>query len=114
MEFIDKKISLQDLSKMSEKMFNKLVKAVVDIEQGVMVLDAPLHADQEFFLLENGSKQEDLWGINIYPDNVGQDDFIEFDSMINIRPGQGNRSRIIENVKIQAIIKKIVHQMVMQ
>lgn len=114
MLLVDKKISIQELSKMSEKMFNKLVKAVVDIEQGIMIVDASLHADQEALLLDQGSNQENLWGINIYPDKVGQEGFIEFDSMINIRPGQGNRSRSVENTKIQDAIKKIVHKLVMQ
>jgi hypothetical protein len=112
MQLIDKKISLQDLAKMSEKMLNKLVKAVVDIEQGIMVVDAPLHADQEAFLLEHDSQQANLWGINLYPDKFGREDFIEFDSMINLRPSQGNRSRSVENIQIQEIIKKIVQRLV--
>ena len=48
-------------------------------------------------LLDSGSAQNDLWGINLYPEMEG-DDFVEFDSMINIRPGQGNRSRDVQDV----------------
>lgn len=104
-------ISLDELKKMSENMYGRLVKAVVDVEKEIMVVDAPLHADQEFFLLEElESKQENLWGINIIPDKFGGEGFIVFDSMINHR--FGNRSRGIDDPKVQELVKKIVHRLV--
>ena len=69
------------------------IKAVVDINRGLLAVDSPMHYDCEQLLLENGSRQEDLWGINLYLDEDNIDDIVEFDSMINIRPAQGNRSR---------------------
>jgi len=111
MKIIEKEITVQELKEMAEKMFGNLVKAVVDIEKEIMAVDAELHADEEAFLLENGSKQENLWGINLYPELSG-DDFVEFDSMINLRPAQRNRSRGIDNVKIQEKIKLIVGKLV--
>src|SRR3989344_7428805 len=95
------KISVRDLEEMAQKIFGNLVKAVVDIEREIMAVDAELHADEEAVLLEQGSKQEHLWGINIYPDNIGKEDWIEFDSMINLRPSQGNRSRSVEDKNLQ-------------
>lgn len=92
-------------------MFGNLVKAVVDVEKGIMAVDGELHADEEALLLENGSAQKNLWGINIYPDLTG-DDFIEFDSMINLRPSQGNRSRSVEDKEIQKEIIKIVNSLI--
>ena len=65
-----------------------------------MVIDAELHADQEKVLLENDSRQENLWGINLYPDDFQDEDFIEFDSMINLRPSWGNRSRGVDDENI--------------
>lgn len=114
MQIIDKKISLEELKKMSEKMFGGLVKAVVDIEKEIMVVDAALHADEEYLLLENDSKQEYLWGINIFPDKIGKESFIVFDSMINLRPRWGNRSRGVDDQKTQEVIKKIVHKLVIR
>jgi hypothetical protein len=96
---------------MSEKMFGKLVKAVVDIEREIMVVDAEVHADEEQFLLEDGSRQENLWGINIHPDKTGEY-FIEFDSMINLRPSWGNSSRSVENPLIRKKIITIVNRLV--
>jgi len=103
----DKKIKLEELREMSKSRFGNLVKAVVDIEKKIMAVDAELHADQEAILLEQGSEQGDLWGINIYPDMKGKD-MIEFDSMINLRPSWGNRSRGIDDVKIRIKIIEIV------
>jgi hypothetical protein len=76
-----------------------------------MVVDASLHADEEALLLSDESNQSDLWGINLYPELTGQD-FIEFDSMINLRPGQGNNSRGVDNPKIKAEIINLVSTLV--
>jgi len=113
MKIIQDKISIEELKVMSEKMFHKLVKAVVDLERGIMAVDAEMHSDLEELLLENESKQDNLWGINFHPDNPDQE-FIEFDSMINIRPSQGNRSRYVENSQIREKIIKLVSRLVQQ
>lgn len=97
---------------MAEAMFGDLVKAVVDIRREIMAVDAELHADQEAFLLEKGSKQVDLWGINLYPDLAGED-FVEFDSMINLRPSQGNRSQEVLDPVVRERILEIVRRLVL-
>jgi hypothetical protein len=111
MEIITDKISVAKLKEMAEKMFGNLVKAVIDIEKGIMAIDGELHADEQALLLENGSKQENLWGVNIYPDKSGED-FVEFDSVINIRPSQQNRSRGVDNPKIKKKVLEIVNKLV--
>lgn len=109
MELVNKSISLATLNQMADKMFGHLVKAVIDIEQKIMLVDANFHADEEQVLLEeHGSEQKNLWSINLHPEKWGTPEFIEFDSMINIRPSMDNRTRGVENVKIQEIIRKIV------
>ncbi|MFZ5954418.1 MAG: DUF5674 family protein [Candidatus Dependentiae bacterium] len=113
MKLVEKEIFLEELKQMSTKMFEALVKAVVDVEKEVMIVDAPMHVDQETWLLEKyDSKQENLWGINLYPQHWGKPEFIKFDSMINLRPSQGNRSRTVENPQIQQKIIKIVMKLV--
>lgn len=111
MKIIKDQITLEELREMARKMFGNLVKAVVDIKKGAMAIDAELHADEEAVLLENGSKQENLWGINLYPEMTG-DDFVEFDSMINLRPFQGNRSRGVDNQETREKILKIVDKII--
>jgi hypothetical protein len=111
MKIIDKEITIQELHEMAQDMFGNMVKVVVDIKKEIMAVDAELHADEEAYLLEKGSEQKDLWGINLYPE-VSGDDFIEFDSMINLRPAQGNRNRGVEDVKTQEKIRLIVSKLV--
>ena len=110
-EIINKPIDKKYLAEVAEKRFGDMVKAVVDIEKEIMAISGELHADEERVLLERGSKQENLWGINLYPDKAG-DNFIEFDSMINIRPRQNNRSRGVDGEdvrnKILAVVNKLV------
>ena len=112
MKLVTTSIALSELEPMSKKMFNSIVKAVVDIEREVMVVDAEMHADEEAFLLENASEQRNLWGINLHPSLYGTDDFVEFDSMINIRPIDDNRSRTIINPKLRDKIKALVNKLV--
>ena len=105
---IVKSISLDELREMSEKMYGTLVKADVDISKRLVLVDMEMHADGEAYLLENGSNQSDLWGINLHPDKFGTDDFIEFNSMINIRPRQKNPSRDVLDESVRQQIWKIV------
>jgi hypothetical protein len=91
--------------------FGDMVKGVVDLQRGIMLLDAELHADQEAELLGDGSAQEDLWGINLYPEIAGPD-WLEFDSMINLRPSFGNRSRGVDDPATREAIASLVHRLV--
>jgi hypothetical protein len=111
MKIIKDSIKLGELREMATRMFGNLVKAVVDIEKQIMAVDAEMHSDEEGMLLENGSKQSDLWGINIYPKKT-EGDFIEFDSMINLRPSQNNRSRGVESSQIRAKIIQTVSKLI--
>lgn len=97
---------------MADKMFGALVKADVDVAHGKVIIDMEMHADGEYVLLEDGSRQEDLWGINLKPDFYGTDQFIEFDSMINIRPRQQNPSRYVEDEAIRQQITDIIAKVV--
>lgn len=106
-ELVTTHISRERLKELALQRFGDMVKAVVDIERRVMVVGDELHADEEQSLLEQGSRQQDLWGINLYPDML-DDAWLEFDSMINLRPSQGNRSRGVEDADVRARIAEIV------
>ncbi len=107
-------ISISDLKKLAENIYGDMIKAVADIQKNIVVVDAELHVDEEQYLLENGSRQNDLWGFNLYPDDYGTEEFIEFDSLINIRPSQDNRSRNVEDENIRrqimVLVGEIVHE----
>lgn len=105
-ESFDKKILLE----LQTHYFGDMVKGVVDIVERKIALDAEMHADLETLLLQEGSLQKNLWGFNLYPEMDG-DDFIEFDSLINIRPNQGNRSRDVEDPAIREQIIEIINSL---
>jgi hypothetical protein len=115
MRIVDKKnrVRLGELQKMATDTFGDLVKAVVDVKLAIMAIDAELHADEEALLIDNGSDQNDLWRINLYPEIEGAD-FIEFDSMINLRPSIGNRSRGVEDPEVRDHIREIVADLVIR
>jgi hypothetical protein len=104
-------ITLAALQRMATGRFGDMVKAVVDVSRGIMVLDADLHADEEAELLASGSEQRDIWGINLYPGLFGGD-WLEFDSMINLRPSSGNRSRGVEDPAVRERIGTVVEGLV--
>ncbi len=111
MQVITTSIDRSVLKALAKERFGDMVKAVVDIERRIMAIGGELHADEEQLLLEQGSKQEHLWGINLYPDTTTAD-WLEFDSMINLRPSQGNRSRGIDNPDLQERIRTVVSSLI--
>jgi len=104
-------ITNDELKKIAQVSFWDLVKAVVDVDRELVAIDAELHSDLEALFIENGSNQNSLWGINFYPDLEGED-FIEYDSMINLRPSQGNMTRGVDSKDIQVRIMNIVNKWV--
>jgi hypothetical protein len=110
LRLIDSVIVRSDLMVLAPEL-GDMVKAVVDIERGVMAIGGEMHADEEAALLDDGSRQTDLWGINLYPAETGAG-WLEFDSMINVRPSQGNRSRDVEDESIRDAILRVVTSLV--
>jgi hypothetical protein len=105
-------ISLAELTKMAQKMHEGIVKADVDPARNLIVVDMDMHADGEAYLLEADSKQKDLWGINLHPGKYGTDEFVEFDSMNNLRPSHGNYSTGVDDETIRSRIIELVNGVV--
>ncbi len=111
-QVVKNSISKEDLRKIAKVQFGDMVKAVVDVEQGIMAIGGELHADEEVVLMENeGSKREHTWGVNLYPDKSG-DEFVEFNSMVNIKPALGNRSRDVGDAAIREKVEEIVKKLI--
>lgn len=108
---VEESISIDRLRKIATDQFGDFVKFVVDIQKEIMAVGADLHADEEAILLEKGSNQRDLWGINFYSEMPAHDR-IEFHSMINLRPSQGNRSRGIDDPAIREKVARVVDKLV--
>lgn len=109
--FIRSPITKEKLQKIANERGSDFVKGVVDIAQGIMAIGGEFHADEEEMLVEQESKREDLWGINLYPQKT-KEDWIVFDSLINIKPTQGNRSMSVKDSVIQGRIKIIVDALI--
>ncbi|MFC1770344.1 DUF5674 family protein [Candidatus Margulisiibacteriota bacterium] len=107
---INKTISKEYLQEIAKQRFGDMVKGVIDISTKELALGGELHADQEALLIEKGNEQDNLWGINIYVEEPFPEN-IEFDSIINIRPSQNNRSRNVDDPEIQKIILAILQEL---
>ena len=110
-KIIKEKISENELRLFLGKPFVDMVKFVVDVEKEIIALGGEMHADAEQVLLKDGSEQKNLWGGNIYPDKE-QDKKIEYESLINIRPSQNNRSIEIRDDELKTKIKDIVERLI--
>lgn len=113
MQILRHPISVKSLSDMCEDHFSDFVKCVADVKENKLAVDSELHSDLERMLLEDGSAQENLWGFNLYPQDTG-DDFIEYDSLINIRSWQGNPSRDVVDPDVREAIKEVVNKYILR
>lgn len=111
-KIIQDTVSLTELKTLAHEQYGDVIKAVIDVRQEIVGVGGEFHSEIEKLLIENyGSRREDTWGINFLLDKTG-DDFIEFDSMINLKPSHGNRTRSVEDPTIQENIRAIVQKRV--
>ena len=111
MQILQKPVSREELKLIAQNTFGDMVKCVADVRMNLLAIDAELHADLERLLLDNGSAQEDLWGFNLWVEE-DDEDFIEFDSLINIRAWQGNPSREVLNPDVRNRINNMVSEFI--
>jgi hypothetical protein len=104
---IDKKIAESELREIAKDFYGQMIKGVVDIEKEILAMGGEYHMDANNLLIENHSRQENIWGFNWYFDKNG-DDQIEYISLINIRPAQGNRSMEVQDDFLRSKMKEII------
>jgi hypothetical protein len=110
-ELIREPVTRAHIAAIAVAQFGDMVKAAVDVSRGIMAIGGELHSDEQAALLEDGARQSDVWGINLYPSESGGA-FIEFDSMINVRPAQSNPSRDVEDEITRTRIRRVVAALV--
>lgn len=106
-QIIEKRISEKELRKVAEEFYGEMIKGVVDIEREILAMGGEYHMDANNMLIENDSKQQNIWGFNWYFDRNG-DDRIEYISLINIRPKAGNRVMEVQDKSLRDKMKKII------
>ena len=107
---LERRIERAELVRLA-RLFGDMIKFVVDVERGVIAIGGELHADAEQLLLEAGSRRGDLWGANYYPGR-GRDGCIEFTSLINIRPSQGNLGMEVQDPALRERIRALTGALV--
>lgn len=105
------KISVAELKELAMKMDGNIVKADVDVVKKIVIVDMPMHFEGEQVLLEKGSKQDNLWGINLIPAKYGTKAFIVYESMINIKPLR-NASMTVKSAEVKKQIQQIINGVV--
>ncbi len=101
----------EQLRRLVAAWFGDMVKIVVDVRRGLVAAGGELHADAEALLLDRGSRQEDLWGANYFP-GLGPERCVEYTALINIRPGQGNRSMEIQSQDVREQVRRLVEGLI--
>ncbi|MCK5076971.1 MAG: hypothetical protein KAR38_11380 [Calditrichia bacterium] len=110
-EIVRQSISREQLNDIAREYYEELIKGVVDIKREVVALGGEMHADSEEVLLKDGSKQSDLWGFNILLDK-NKEECLMYESFINIRPRNNNKSLEVEDLKIREQMKQIIFERV--
>ncbi len=108
-KIIDKKITEKELREIAKDFYVDMIKGVVDIERGILAMGGEYHMDANTALIENGSRQQNIWGFNWYFNKTG-DERIEYISLINIRPAQGNRAMEVQDASLRDAMKTIILQ----
>jgi len=106
---IKDKVSKNELPDIAKEFYVNMVKGAVDVENEIMALGGEYHVDANMVLIEHDSRQDNIWGFNLYLEKES-DDWIEYVSLINIRPADGNRSMFIENKQLRDKIKEIINK----
>ncbi|MEK7596425.1 MAG: DUF5674 family protein [Patescibacteria group bacterium] len=106
-KIIDKKITESELREIAKDFYVDMIKGVVDIEREILAVGGEYHMDANTILVESGSKQQNIWGFNWYFNKTG-DERIGYISLINIRPGQGNKTMEVQDASLRDIMKRII------
>lgn len=111
-KIIKKKITRDELENIAKENYGDMIKGVVDIKKEIIALGGEFHSDANTLLIEKQrSNQRNIWGFNIFPDR-SKEQWIEFVSLINIRPADNNFDIEIQNSGIKEKIKQIINKLI--
>ena len=110
-KIVTEPIALDEVRELAKELYHDMVKGVADVRQGIIALGGEWHMDGNNELIRHGSEQPDLWGFNLYVDERG-DAAVEYISLINIRPAQGNREMELKDTATRAQIRAILQRLV--
>lgn len=108
---VEQNISIEELKKLAREFYISMIKGVVDIENEIVAFGGEFHMDANIVLLDKGSKQSNIWGFNLHFDK-SRDSWIEYTSLINIRPAQNNRDIEVSDDNIRFKMKEIINSII--
>ncbi|MEK7093492.1 MAG: DUF5674 family protein [Patescibacteria group bacterium] len=108
---VETTIALSDLRDVAKEFYDDMVKGAVDIENDIAAFGGEYHIDASNVLVEQGSHQGDIWGFNVLLDQP-KESWIEYTSLINIRPQAGNRGMEVMDAKVRDRMKKILDALI--
>jgi len=108
---VTKRLLPAELARFIGAPFPDMVKFVVDVERRIVAVGGQLHADAEALLIDQGSRQESLWGGNYHPE-LDEEECIEYESLINIRPAAGNPGLDVQDLAIRERIRAVVFSLI--
>jgi hypothetical protein len=107
-KIVEDKINLEDLKRLAQTFYVSMIKGVVDIEKNIVAFGGEYHMDANVLLIENGSKQKDIWGFNLYFDKP-RENWIEYTSLVNIRPAVNNLDMEVQDEEIKERMREIIN-----
>ncbi|TSD02519.1 MAG: hypothetical protein Athens071424_41 [Parcubacteria group bacterium Athens0714_24] len=102
---IKEKISKEEFDKLFNAFYGTVLKMTVDIEKNILSAGCEFHIECSEELVEKeSSEQKNLWGANLYRKDMS----IDYNSLINIKPMENNRSMEIQDSAIKQRVEKII------
>lgn len=106
------KITLAEAKEIGGEFYDDMVKGAADVKRGVVALGGEYHIDASNVLINDGSKQPDIWGFNLVFKDQGY--FLEYTALINIKPAAGNRDMEILDEETREAVKRVVENKIRQ
>lgn len=108
LHLLEKPVSMNDVRVFAQEDYGTMIKGTVDIVENKVAIGGDYHMETCELLVEHGSSHQNIWGFNIrFEEN--QAGILEFDSLVNIKPALGNKSRSVENPEVIEKATEIIH-----
>ena len=108
---INKPITRVEAKEIAKEFYVDMVKGVVDLEREIIALGGEWHIDANNVLMAEGSQQRDVWGFNFHFNKEPQDT-IEYISLINIRPMEGNYDMVVQDESRRKAMRAIIERLI--
>lgn len=106
---LTEKVTASSLQDFAKEWYPTFLKGCVDLENNKVAIGGEYHIESAQILVNEGGLGKNIWGFNIrYLDN---ENIIEFDSMVNIKP-KINNGRIITDGNLQLGIRNLITEFI--